>query len=196
MGEVKSAFEKAMEKMKSIKAMSPEEKAEMRDREEMKASLAVFYKGNLTRDQIWQEFKGLKPYLLREAQQNMAGSLRLSITSQELQLRKEGLLALEALKEKKNSSSVEGAMNAIERLQKEYAETKDRAMKELRTAVEQNPQFRMRPVRTPDGRTAYHPTLSVDEAVQAKMSEFLAEHEKRYEMTFNQAVARLILELK
>ncbi len=196
MGEVKSALEKAMEKINDIEALTPEEKADIKDREEMKALLASFYKGQLTRDQIWQRFKGMRPALLREAQQNMAASLRLGITSEEFQRRREGLLAIEALKDKKNPSSLESAINAIDRLQREYLQTRERAAKELRAAVEQNPQLRMRPVRTPDGRTAYQATLSVDEAVQARMSEFLADNEKRYELMFSQAVAKLNNELK
>ncbi len=196
MGEVKSAFEKAMEKMKDIEALTAAEKAEIKDRDEMKALLAAFYKGQLTGDQLWQKFKGMNPALLREAQQGIAATLRLGTAPEEFQRRREGLLALEALKEKKNSSALESAMNVIDRLQKEYVQTKERAAKELRAAVEQNPQLRMRPVRTPDGRTAYQAALSVDEAVQAKMSEFLSEHDKRYELMFAQAISKLNNELR
>ncbi len=196
MGEVKSALEKAMEKIMSIEALSPEEKADIKEREEIRTMLATFYKGQLTGDQLWQRIKGAKPALLVEAQHNIADSLRLGISQEEFQRRREGLLAIEALKQKKNTSAVENAINAIDRLQKEYLQTRDRAAKELRAAVEQNPQLRMRPVRTPDGRTAYQTSLSVDEAVQAKMSEFMAEHEKRYEMFFVQAIAKLNDEFK
>jgi hypothetical protein len=196
MGEVKSAFEKAMEKMNTVEALTAEEKAELKDREEMKTLLAAFYKGKLSRDQMWQKFKGIRPALLKEAQHSMADSLRLGITAEEFRQRKEGILAIEALKDKKNTSAVESTINAIDRLQKEHIQIKEHAAKELRAAVEQNPQLRMRPVRTPDGRTAYQAALSVDEAVQAKMSEFLAEHEKRYELMFSQAVAKLNNELR
>lgn len=196
MGEVKSAFEKAMEKLKSIEGFTAEEKAEMKDREEMKSLLAALYKGEIKRDQLWQKFKVLRPALFKEAQQKIAESLRLAMASEELVQRKDGMLAIEALKQKQNSAAIESAMNTIERLQKEYIQAKERAIQELRAAIEQNPQLRMRPMRAPDGRTVYQAAVSVDEAVQTKMSEFLAEHEKRSEIMFSQAVAKLMKELK
>ena len=196
MGEVKSAFEKAMEKMKSIESLTPEEKAEMKDREEIKSLLAVFFKGRLNRDEIWQRFKGIKPSLLREAQQSIAESLRLGTSREEFGLRRDGILAIEALKEKRNSSAIESIINAMERLRKEYSQAKEQAVQQLRAAIEQNPQLRMRPVRTPDGRTTYQAALSVDEALQTKMSEFLSEHDKRYGEMFGQALERLKKELK
>ena len=196
MGEVKSAFEKAMEKMKSIEALTPEEKAEMKDREEMRSLLAVFFKGRLNRDEIWQKFKGIKPSIMLEAQQSIADSLRLGTAQEEFRQRRDGILAMEALKERRNPSAIESIINAMERLRKEYSQAKEQAVQQIRAAIEQNPQMRMRPVRTPDGRTTYQAALSVDEALQAKMSEFLSEHEKRYEEMFGQTVEKLKKELK
>lgn len=196
MAEVKSAFEKAMEKINEIEGFTPEEKTELKDREQLKSLLAAFYRGELKRDEMWEKFRGMKPHLLGEAQRNLAGSLRLLNAPEEFQLRKDGLLAIEALKEKRNSAALENTLNAIARLQKEYREGKERALRELRAAIEQNPQMRMRPVRTSDGRTVYQPALSVDEAVQSRIAEFLDDHEMRFETMFGQALERLEKELR
>ena len=67
---------------------------------------------------------------------------------------------------------------------------------DLRAEIERNPQMRMQPVRTPDGRTAFQATLSVDEAVQAKLSEFLTEHENVYNAEFIRMINRLKQEIK
>jgi hypothetical protein len=195
MGEVKSAFEKAMEKIKDIEGLTAEEKEEVRERERLKSLLAAFYKGELKRDQIWQGFRGLRPVLLREAQQNMADSLRPGSMPEEFEQRKEGILALEALKEKQNTSAVEGTMNGIQKLQKEYRQAREKVVRQLRAAVEGNPQLRMRQVRTPDGRVL-QTALSVEEAVQLRLGEALEEHEKKYEVMFNQAIDRLKKEMK
>jgi hypothetical protein len=56
--------------------------------------------------------------------------------------------------------------------------------------------MRMQPVRTPDGRTAFQATLSVDEAVQAKLSEFLSEHENVYNAEFIRMINRLKQEIR
>lgn len=195
MGEVKSAFEKAMEKIKDIEGLTAEEREEIREREKLKSLLAAFYKGELKRDQIWQGFRGIRPPLLKEAQQNMADSLKPGSMPEEFGQRREGILAVEALKEKQNTSTVESTLNGIERLQREYRQAKEKVVQQLRAAVEGNPQLRMQQVRTPDGRVL-QTALSVEEAVQARLGEALAEHEKRYEMMFNQAIERLKKEMK
>lgn len=191
MGKVKSAFEKAMEKAAGIGELTPEEKEKIKDQEKVKSILAEFYKGQIDRDGLWQRLKGVKPYILKEAQQHIVDSLGLGSTPEELQLRKDGILAIENLKEKKHIPAVEQALNSIKALQKEYSEGKERAAEELKTAVERNPQLRVQPVRTPDGRTVYQASLSVDEAVQARLSEFLSEHEMRYSQQFNGLIEKL-----
>jgi hypothetical protein len=195
MGEVKSAFEKAMEKINEIERLTPEEKEEQRNRDKVKSVLASFYKGELDRDGIWDKLRGTSPSLLREAQQSIAESLRLGNNSEEFQQRKEGIVAIEALMEKQNTASVEHSLNSIGKVQKEYLDQKERAFEELRAAVEENPQLRLRQVRTPDGRVR-QTVLPVDEAIHARMTEFLAEHEKRYGLMFDQAILRLKKELK
>jgi hypothetical protein len=195
MERVKTAFEKAMEKIQGIEALTPEEKAEMKDREKIREVLSGLYRGQLKRDEIWERLKGSKPSLLREAQLSMADSLRLSNLPEEFKLRKEGLLAVEALKDKQNLAVIEGVLTAIDKLRREYGDVKERALEQVRRAVEQNPQLRMRTVRTADGRAA-QVSMSVDEAVLEKAAEFLPEHEKRYEAMFAQAVERLKKELR
>jgi hypothetical protein len=196
MGEVKSAFEKAMEKIKEIQGLGPEEKEEMRDREKLRSVLAAFYKGDLKKDEIWEQLKGTRPALLKEAQENMVDSLRIGNMPEEFQMKKDGILAIEALKEKQNMAAIEHSLNSVQKVQREYSDIRQRAVEELRAAIEENPKLRMRPVRTPDGRTVLQATPSVDEAVQARVGEFLTEHEKRYEGVFLKAIERLKKEIR
>jgi hypothetical protein len=191
MGIVKSAFEKAMEKAARIGELTPEEKERIKDQEKIKSILTEFYKGQIDRDVLWQKLKESKPSLLKEAQQNLVDSLGLGSTPEEFQQRKEGILAIETLKPKQNLSTIEHTMNSIMGLQKEYQDGKDKAEEELREAIEQNPQLRLRPVRTPDGRTAYQAAYSVDEAVQARLSEFMSQHEEKYGLKFVRLIEKL-----
>lgn len=196
MGAVKSAYEKAMEKANAIEELTPEERGNMRERENLRNLLAAFYRGELNRDQAWERFKGMRPSFLLEAQTSIVGTLRPGSGPEEIRHKRDGILAIEALKEKKNAAAIESALTAIEKLQRENVQMKEQALVQLRMAVEQNPQLRMRPVRTPDGRTVLQPALSVDEAVQTKLSEFLAEHEKQYEAAFEKLIVRLRKELR
>lgn len=195
MGKVKSAFEKAMEKIEAIEALTPEEKEQMKDDEKIRSVLAGYYKGELNSDDLRERLRGAKPALLSEAQGVMADSLRLGILEEEFELRKKGILAMEALKEKKNPGAVENVFNMLDRTRKEFKQLKEQAAAEMRAAVEQNPQMRMRAVRTADGRTALQPSLSVDEAVQERLARFLEDNQKRYEEMFARGIERLRQEM-
>lgn len=196
MGKVKSAFEKAMEKAAEIGELTPEEKEKIKDEEKLKSLLAEFYKGKLDRDGLWQRLKGSKPSLLKEAQQYLIDSLGLGNSSEEFQHRKDGIAAIETLKEKKNTAAIEHTLKSVEILIKEYQEGKERATEELRAAIERNPQLRLQPVKTPDGRTVLQAAMTVDEAVQAKMAEFLSEHEEIYGQKFAKLLEKLKKEVK
>jgi hypothetical protein len=193
---VKSAFEKAMEKLNLIEGLTPEERENLKNREKLRSLLSTFYKGDLAREQVWEMFKGINQLFLKDAQQNMADSIRLGVTLEEFQKRKEGILAIESLKGTQNVAVIESSLNSVGKLQREYRDMKERAIEEIRRAIKENPQMRVRPVRTPDGRTVLQAAPSIEEAVQENMAAFLAENEKRYEAMFEKALERLKRELK
>ncbi len=195
MDKVKSAFEKAMEKAAKIGELTPEEKEHLKEQEELKTWLAEFYRGNLDRNELWQQLKGKKPFILKEAQQYLIDSLGLLSTPEELKTRRDGIIAIETLKETQRTPIIEQILDSIEMLQREYQDRKERIADEIRAEIERNPQMRLKPVRTPDGRTAFQATLSVDEAVQANLSELLAEHEKVYSAEFIRMIYRLKQEI-
>jgi len=192
MAKIKSAFEKAMEKAAAIGELTPEEKQKLKDQETLRALLAGFFKGDIDRDGLWQKLKGRDISMLKAAQENMIDSIGLGGFQEEFQQRKDGILAVETLKDQQNTSTIELLLDAMNRIRTEYQEGKENAEEELRAAVESNPQMRLRPVRTPDGRTALQATLSVDEAVQAKLSEFMSQHEEHY----GAELERMIMKLK
>jgi len=196
MGKVKTAFEKAMEKIEEIEVLTPEERERLKDEERLKSLLADFYRAKLSREELWEGMKGYSLSLKVAAQRMMADSIRLGSSELEYRLRRDGILAIESLKEKQNTSAIETLLSSVEKLQREYGESKRAAIEELKAAVESNPQLRAIPVRTPDGRTVYQAAMSVDEAVQARVGEFLSENERRFEAALNHVIARLKGELR
>lgn len=195
MGKVKSAFEKAMEKAAAIGELTPEERERLKGEEKLRSLMAEFYKGQLDRDGLWQKLKGSKPSLLKEAQLTFIGSLGIGSSPDEFQKRKDAILAIETLKERQNTSAIEHILDSLKILQNEYREGKEKAARELRTAIESNPQSRVQHVRTPEGRIV-QAALSVDEAVQVRLAEFLSEHEERYGMKFDGLIEKLKKEIK
>lgn len=196
MAQVKSAFEKAMEKMEQIANLTAEEKEQMRSREKLRDLLASFYKGELDRDKLWQHTKGFAPSLLKEAQESMLDTLGLASSAEELRQRRDGVLAIETLKAKQNTSAIEHAFNSLGKLQKEYEDGRKKVLEELRAAIEANPQMRLRPVRTADGRTVMQAAMSVDEAMQGRLADLLSEHEKRFDDAFRRTIEKVKKELR
>lgn len=195
MGEVKTALEKALEKVKDIKGFTEEEKVEFRDREMIKTTLASFFKGDITRERLVEGLRGIRKSIIVETQKNLADLIRLNISEEELQQKREAIIALEMAKERRDVVAVEEALNVIRRIQKEYNDLREKAINEVRVALEQNPHLRVRPVRLPDGRVV-QAALSIDEALQERLSEFFDEHDKRYERMLSRAIDRLKNELR
>ena len=191
MGRVKSAFEKAMERAAGFAELTADEKEMMKARETMRELLAVFYRGEADRGGVWAKLRGLGEALLQEAQAQIIGSLSLLNTPEEFLLRRQGIMQIEALKTNPRASTVEDLLDAVGDIQQAYVGEKEQIIDELRKAVESNPQMRARPVRTADGRTVMKATLSVEEALQARLPEFLDEHDRRFTEMFLQVVERL-----
>lgn len=195
MAEVKTALEKALEKVKDIKGFSEEEKIEIREKERIKTALASFFRGDITKEGLVTELKGVRDALVSEAQADLANLIRLHISEEELNQKRDAIISLENVKEHKDVIAVEEALNVVRRILKEYDDLKDKAIQEVRTAIEENPHLRVRPVRLPDGRVV-QAALNVDEALQERLSEFFEEHDRRYERMLTRAVERLKNEFK
>jgi hypothetical protein len=191
MGNVKSAFEIAMEKAGRIGALSGEEKERIKDEEKVASVLKEFYQRRIDSNGLWQQLQGSKASLLRMAQLNIINSLGLGNAHEELQSRMQGILAIETLKQKPNTAVIESALRTIRDLQKDYEGMKERVMEDLKKQIEMHPQLRMQPVRTPDGRTVRQITLSVDEAVKARLAEYLSSQEEQYNQEFSSIISQL-----
>jgi len=195
MGEVKSAFEKAMERAEQIGKLTDEEKKNIKEKQKIRDILSEYYRRNIDKDELWKRLQGFGPSSLKEAQLNILSSIRLGSALDDIRLRKDGILAIETLKGSRITSVIEELLISIERLQGEYDQMREHAMQELRQALERNPQMRVRPMRTPDGRTVLQATMSVDEAMEAHIAEYLKEHEERYEGMLEGIKERLRSEL-
>ncbi|MFZ5907967.1 MAG: hypothetical protein ACOYVJ_11295 [Nitrospirota bacterium] len=196
MEKVKSAFEKAMERAAAMGEMTAQEKEQMKEQEKIKTVLSDYYKGDLDRDGLWQQMKGSRHEVLRETQMSLINSLGLNMIPEEFLKRKDGILAIESLKEQQRVAVIEQILDEVLETQQEYQEGKEKASEQLREAIENNPQMRLRPVKTPDGKIAFQAAVSVDEAVQARLSEFLSEHEERYGFAFTRMIEKLKWEVK
>ena len=180
-----------MEKSDKIGVLSAEEKENIKDEERIMSILSNFYKGAIDSNGLWQQLKGCKPELLRTAQKSIIDTLSMGSAAEEMQIKKQGILAIETLKASQQTAVIEPILHEIEDLQREFDTMKKQIVEDLRKQIEMHPQLRMQPVKTPDGKTVMQMSVSVDEAVKAKMAEYLDEHEKHYSQEFEGIINEL-----
>ena len=187
----------ARERLAKVGELTQEEKEKMVDSEKVNSLLSEFYQGQIDPESLWKRLKEEgKPFLLREAQMKLVDSLSFGSTPAELQKKRDGILAIETLKQEQNTSIVELNLNLIEELQKKYRAEIEQAYNGIKAQVEGNPQLRVKQVQ--QGQNTMIVQLSVDEAIKQlpQWRDFLSSQEKRYNQEFTKVIEKLKRELK
>ena len=187
----------ARERLARIGELTREEKEKVIDFEKVNSLLSEFYQGQIDPEKLWKRLKEEgKPSLLREAQMRLIDSLNFGSTPAELQRKRDGILAIETLKEEQNTSVVELNLNMIEDLQNRYKAEIEQAYTVIRAEVERNPQLRVKQVQ--QGQNTMIDQLTVDEAIKQlpQWRDFLSDQEKRYSQEFAKVVEKLKRELR
>ena len=187
----------ARERLARIGELSQEEKEKMVDSERVNSLLSEFYQGQIDPESLWKRLKEEgRPSLLREAQIRLIDSLSFGSTPAELQRKREGILAIETLKEEQNTSIVELNLNLMEDLQKKHRAEVEQAYNSIRAEVERNPQLRGKQVQ--QGQSTMIVQLTVDEAIKQlpQWKDFLSNQEERYRQEFARVTEKLKRELK
>lgn len=187
----------ARERLAKIGDLTQEEKEKMVDSERVNSLLSEFYQGQIDPESLWKRLKEEgKPSLLREAQIRLIDSLSFESTPAKLQRKRDGILAIETLKEEQNTSIVELNLNLMEDLQKRYRAEMEQAYNGIRAEVERNPQLRVKQVQ--QGQNTMVVQLGVDEAIKQlpQWQDFLSDQEKRYSQEFAKVMEKLKRELK
>ena len=182
----------ARERLAKIGELAPEEKERMIDSEKVNSLLSEFYQGQIDPESLWKKLKEEgKPSLLREAQMRLIDSLSFGSTTAELHKRRDGILAIETLKEEQNTSIVELNLKLMEDLQKRYRAEIEQAYNSIRAEVERTPQLRVKQVQ--QGQNTMIMQLSIDEAIKQlpQWRDFLSEQEKRYSQEFAKVVEKI-----
>lgn len=195
MGKVKSALEIALERANKIGSLSNEEKKKIRDEEKISNILTDYFKGKIDANGLWQNFKDIDPSLLSLAQQKLIDTISINSLPEEIKSKKQAILALETLKKQPDTVVIESSLQALEMLKKEFEEMKDKIVDDLKRHIEANPHLRMKQMRTSDGRIIQI-ALSVEDAVKAKLEEFLPQHEEQYSNEFTNILEELKLQVK
>jgi hypothetical protein len=190
---------RARERLAQIGEATPAEKAYLRETEKLDQVLGQFFKEKIDAEGLWRTLKEFndqsKELILPEAQRKLISSVTMAISTEELRNRREGILAIETLKESQNTSSLEMLLSSITTIQQKYRSEKQIAYDTLRSQVETNPQLRMAQVK--QGQANVPMQLGVEEAIKhnPQWQQFVAQHEIRYAQEFSGILERLKAEV-
>jgi hypothetical protein len=192
---IKTALEIALEKANEINILNPEEKEKIKAEEKIKSLLAKYFKGSLSSIDLWQKLKGNNLFILREAQLILINSLNFKNSKLEYKIRKDAILAIETLKERKNTSTIESILNEIILLNNDYLKKKEEIENILKKEIKKNPQARLKTVK--QGNKLIITQLSVEEALQENVQwkNFIIQHEEKYTQEFKEVIERLKKEI-
>jgi hypothetical protein len=192
---IKTALEIALEKANEINILNPEEKEKIKAEEKIKSLLAKYFKGSLSSIDLWQKLKGNNLFILREAQLILINSLNFKNSKLEYKIRKDAILAIETLKERKNTSNIESILNEIILLNNDYLKKKEEIENILKKEIKKNPQARLKTVK--QGNKLIITQLSVEEALQENVQwkNFIIQHEEKYTQEFKEVIERLKKEI-
>ena len=187
----------ARERLAKIGELTAEEREKMVDHEKVNSLLSEFYLGRIDSDRLWKKLKAEnRPSLFREAQIRLIDALSFGSTPIEIKRKRDGILAIETLKEEQNTSIVETNLNLMEELQKRHKAEVEQAYNSIKAEVERNPQLRVKQVQ--QGQNTMMVQLSVDEAIKQlpQWRDFLSEQEERYTQEFTKLTEKLKRELR
>src|SRR5690554_2892113 len=136
MKKMKSAYEIAMEKADKIKENSDVSEEKFDQLERAKSILADYYRGRIDAQGLWDKLKGEKTELYLEVQKLLIDSIGIRNIPEQLQERREAILAVESLKEQPNSSCIEQILEQVKQLQERYREELERLEKAEEEAME------------------------------------------------------------
>ena len=194
MDKIKSSYEIAMERAKKLSEedeMSEEESRDIEIKEELKPLMSKYFREELDAEELWQELKNKDDNYLAKAQELIIESLGLRTSDEIFSKRKEGILAIENLKNTPNSSVIEQILDKMNEVEKRHQEKREQMEEQFKERMEQQAEMQMKPVQTEDGKTVMKLDSGVDREAQKQMKQQLSQLEEQSEQMFNSLVEDL-----
>jgi hypothetical protein len=182
---IKSALEIALEKSKKINKLSPQELSKIKQEEKIDKMLAKYYKDQIESDELWKILKGFSKELLIKAQNNFIQSLTFQNNDYEIEKRKNGILAIENLKEDNQTSNIEIYLEQLKNIRNEFQRNKEKIVENLKKELERDPQKRLQTLQ--QGNQIVVKQLSLEEALEQnkQLKENLNHFEKQLKEKYN-----------
>jgi hypothetical protein len=183
---IKTAYEIAMENADKITEEDDGKTDKLVKKEEIRPIMADFFKDKLDAEGLWEEIREKEGEdYVTQAQELILDSLGMRTTSDGFEKRKRGVMALESLKEQKNTNIIEQMLNKISELQDQYQNQKESLEERYKQRIEQQSQAQMKPDQTEDGQTVMNMGSSMDREAKQQMAQQLSQLEERSEQIHN-----------
>ncbi|HKL75926.1 MAG TPA: hypothetical protein VJ881_07655 [Halanaerobiales bacterium] len=194
MDKIKSSYEIAMERAKKLSEedeMSEEKSKNIEIREELKPLMSKYFREKIDAEELWEKLKDKSDDYLAKAQELIIESLGLRTSDEIFSKRKEGILAIENLKNSPSSSIIEQILSKLNQVENQYQQKREQMEEQFKERMEQQAEMQMKPVQTEDGQTVMKLDSGVDRETQQQMKQQLAQLEEQSEQMFNSLVEDL-----
>ncbi|MEA3253898.1 MAG: hypothetical protein U9Q17_03005 [Chloroflexota bacterium] len=185
----------ARERLARMGALSQEEKDKLQQSGELDSLLSEYFKGSLDADALWKRLKNLQeqgqPSIAREMQMKLADTLRLQMSEEDFDQRRQAILAIETMKRGGKYPALELILDSIEELRKKYTQLKEQAYKQLKTAIEKQLQTAAQQAKMQGMNIDMQSSLEANVKKSPQWKDFISQHEKDSEEMFNSYMARL-----
>src|SRR6056297_96521 len=188
---MKSAYEKAMERADEVYGQSYKDVNSLEIREELKEIMAPFFKEEMDAEGLWHDLEGKEEAYLKEAQLMLIESIGLRNSSEQIERRKEAVVAVESLKDSGNSSFFEKQFTQAQSLQQQYQTQKKQLDEQVQQHLEQAQGQGQNPLAASQNRNG-----DGQSGMNAQMRQQLAQKVSEFQEGYNKRFSKLIEEMK
>ena len=185
----------ARERLAKIGALSEEEKERAKQSGELDALLSQYFKANISSEDLWKELKSLKEQsdepIVKEAQDKLIDTLRLQMSQEDFDQRRNAILAIETIKGEGKYSSLELVLNSIAALCQKYTQAKKQTYEQLKSTVEGQLQAVAQQVIEQGLKVDLESSVEANIKNSPQWKDFISSHEKSYGEMFNTYIAKL-----
>ncbi|MDY7019532.1 MAG: hypothetical protein SU899_05630 [Chloroflexota bacterium] len=186
----------AKERLARIGEPSQEEKDELRHAQELSSLLSPYFTGKLSAESLWTKLKEYKDegkeFVIREAQLNLAGAISLGSNELDFNRCREGILAVETLKDDSKYSILEANLNSIQSLYKQYNQEREQAFDAIRSNIERQLEAVAQQVtQKTGGQVDVKSSAELNVTSSPQWREFISKHENEYQTRFQSYLVKL-----
>ncbi|SDL08542.1 hypothetical protein [Halarsenatibacter silvermanii] len=188
---IKSAYEKAMERAEDM-IEDTEGSINYERREEIKPKLSRYFQGGIDSDELWQEFSGAEEDELKMAQEMIIESLGLNSSEEEIEKRRQAVLALEDLKDSSQVRTAERALDQASKVVQQYNSEQERLRSKLKDMMRQQMQDQQQRGQLNGDAVTMQAVQNMDEETRRRIARTREQMENKFQEQWDEVKGQLL----